>query len=118
MTREEAIRYIDAYVDNELDVKDALEIQAWIEKDEVCGAEYERIIALKEMLRGKLGEEGPGASDLLKHRVREAIRREGLRQTDWSAPRWPPLPLSRSWSSAGLDISARQSFPRHWSRIQ
>ncbi len=86
MTQEEAVRYIDAYIDNELDVKDALEIQGWIEKDEVCRTEYERILALKEMLRGKLGEEGPGASNLLKHRVRKAIRREGLRQTVWFRP--------------------------------
>ena len=86
MIRDDAIRFIDAYIDNELDVKDALEIQSWIERDEVCRAEYERVLALKQMLRSKLAEEGPGASDLLRHRVKKAIRREGLRQTVWFRP--------------------------------
>ena len=86
MNREDVVRFIDAYVDNELDVKEALEVQAWIERDEDCRAEYERIIALKEMLRGQDHEVGPVASDLLKHRVKKAIRREGLRKTVWFRP--------------------------------
>ncbi|HBK79879.1 MAG TPA: hypothetical protein DDZ83_09450 [Nitrospinae bacterium] len=86
MIREDAIRFIDAYVDNELDVKDALELQGWIEKDEACRAEYERVVALKGMLRGRLEGEGPVAPDLLKQRVKRALRREGLRQSVWFRP--------------------------------
>lgn len=44
MTREDALRFNDAYVDNELDVKDALEIQAWIEKDGACREEHDRVL--------------------------------------------------------------------------
>lgn len=86
MNREDVVRFIDAYIDNELDVKEALEVQVWIERDEGCRAEYERLKALKEMLRTRIGDSGPMASDLLKHRVKKAIRREGLRRTVWFRP--------------------------------
>ncbi len=86
MTREDALRFIDAYVDNELDVKDALEIQAWIEKDGACREEHDRVLAMKSMLRERLGEEGGAASDMLKVRVKKAMRREGLRRSVWIRP--------------------------------
>lgn len=42
--------------------------------------------AIKSMLRGQLGEEGGVASDLLKQRVKKAMRREGLRRSVWFHP--------------------------------
>ena len=76
MNREDAIRLVDAYVDNELDVKDALEIQALLEVDASVREEYERVLALKSVLRREIGEEGPSAPDLLKKRVIRTMRRE------------------------------------------
>ncbi len=86
MNRDDAIRLVDAFVDNELDVKDALEIQALLEEDESLREEYERVLTLKSALRNKIGEEGPAVPELLKKRVTKAIRRESLRRNFWYRP--------------------------------
>ncbi len=59
MTRDEALRLIDAYVDMELDVKETIEVQSWIGRDEVCRAEFERICALKKALAEKMAGPRP-----------------------------------------------------------
>ncbi|MFC1492283.1 anti-sigma factor family protein, partial [Nitrospinota bacterium] len=86
MNRDDALLFVDAYVDDELDVKEALEVQAWIEKDETCRSEYDRVLSMKAMLREKLGSEGGVASDLLKQRVKKAMRRESMRRVVWFRP--------------------------------
>ncbi len=86
MNRDDAIRLIDAFVDNELDVKDALEIQTLVEEDESFRKEYDRVLTLKSVLRQKLEKEGPAAPELLKKRVAKAIRRESIRKSVWFRP--------------------------------
>jgi len=86
MNREDALRFIDAYVDDELGVKDALEIQAWIARDSEFREEYERIVALKSALREKLGGEEVQAPEMLKRRVMREFRRARWQQTGWLRP--------------------------------
>ncbi len=81
MNKDEALRYIDAYVDDELGVKDTLEVQAWIGRDAECRAEFERIVALKRALKERMGrEEEAHVPDLLRRRVLKVLRRERWRQ--------------------------------------
>ncbi len=86
MNKDDAIRLVDAFVDNELDVKDALEIQALVEEDASFREEYERVLALKSVLRLKIGEEGPSAPGLLKKRVMRSMHRESMRRNVWFRP--------------------------------
>ncbi|MDA1001578.1 MAG: hypothetical protein O2807_13815 [bacterium] len=86
MNKGDVFRYIDAYVDNELDVKDALEVQGWIERDASCRAEYERVAALKRALFGNLGGPAPPAPELLKKRIQKTLRSERVRQIPWLRP--------------------------------
>ena len=86
MNRDDALRLLDAFVDNELDVKDALEVQALLEQDDSLRDEYDRMLTLKSTLRHKIGEGGPNAPELLKKRVIKSMRRESIRRNFWYRP--------------------------------
>jgi len=87
LAKEEILRLIGPYLDDELGVKDALEVEACIARDPECRAEFERLAALKRALRERLG--GTRAPDLLRKRVEKALRAERRRQR-----RWLPAALS------------------------
>jgi|TARA_B100000315_G_C14163902_1_gene401330 hypothetical protein len=40
MDREEALRFVNAYANDELDVKEAIEVQSWISRDASVRAEH------------------------------------------------------------------------------
>lgn len=86
MNKDEVFRYIDAYVDNELDVKNALEVQTWIERDAACRTEYERVSALKKAVFQNLGGPAPPAPELLRKRIQKRVRNERVRRIPWLRP--------------------------------
>lgn len=87
LTKEEILRLMGPYLDDELGVKDAIGVEACIAQHPECRAEFERLAALKRALRERLG--GTRAPDLLRKRVEKALRAERLRQR-----RWLPAALS------------------------
>lgn len=89
MTKEEILRLIGPYLDDELGVKDALEVEACIARDQDCRAEFERLAALKRVLRERLGGADVRAPELLRKRVQRAFRDERRRHR-----RWVPAALS------------------------
>ncbi|MBI3024177.1 MAG: hypothetical protein HYY66_00605 [Candidatus Tectomicrobia bacterium] len=89
MTKEEILRLIGPYLDDELGVKDALEVEACLAQHPECRAEYERMAALKRVLRERLGGADTRAPDLLRKRVEKALRAQRRRQR-----RWLPAALS------------------------
>ena len=83
MTREELLRLIGPYLDDELGVKDALEVEACIAQHPECRAEFERMAALKRALRERLGGADVRAPELLRRRVENLFRAERRRQRRW-----------------------------------
>ena len=86
MDREEALRFVNAHADDELDVREAIEVQSWISRDAGVRAEYERILALKRALREKLNEPAPKAPEILKKRILRSLYREKMRSSRWLRP--------------------------------
>ena len=86
MDREEALRFVNAYADDELDVKEAIEVQTWISLDAGVRAEFERILALKLALREKLNEPAPKAPEILKKRILKSLYRGKMRSSGWLRP--------------------------------
>jgi len=83
MAKEEAMRLIGPYADDELGVKDALDVQAWIARDPDCRAEYEQVASLKRALRERLGGADVRAPEALRLRVQKALRAERRLQRRW-----------------------------------
>jgi anti-sigma factor RsiW len=83
MDREEALLFVNAYADDELDVKEAIEVQSWIFRDAGVRAEYERILVLKRALREKLNEPAPKAPEILKNRILRSLCRGKMRSSVW-----------------------------------
>ena len=82
-TKEEILRLMGPYLDDELGVKDALEVEAHIARDPECRAEFERLTALKRALRERLGGTEVRAPERLRRRVEKLFRAERRRGRRW-----------------------------------
>ena len=60
-SHEEAVLLVNAYVDNELDAADVLEVERRLEADPALKAECGRLMALKSVLAGRVGKERASA---------------------------------------------------------
>ncbi len=76
MNREDAMRFVDAYVDDELNVKDTLDVEAWIRRDAECRAEHDRVVTQKRIFREAMRDSVPRASEMLKKRAHRAMGAE------------------------------------------
>jgi anti-sigma factor RsiW len=79
---------VHAYVDGELDSSHALEVERLMEADPALAAERDRILALRNLIRGAFPREPPPPG--LQARIERAV---GLRRTD-SKPSWRALAAS------------------------
>ncbi|MFQ5894191.1 MAG: anti-sigma factor family protein [Nitrospinota bacterium] len=77
MDCDEARKFLGAYLDDELEVKDALDLRGHLGECEGCRSRYEADRALKETLRERLG--GVRVPDLLRARILRELRREERR---------------------------------------
>jgi anti-sigma factor RsiW len=91
----ETKRLVDAYVDNELDLRSALDLEEHLSGCEACGAEEKGLRELQTSARANLTRYSP--SPELEARLREAI---GIPQAE--APRAAVIPLKKRWSWTAL----------------
>ncbi|HEY4885463.1 MAG TPA: anti-sigma factor [Myxococcales bacterium] len=105
MNCSETKRLIDAYVDNELDLRGALEIEEHVARCPGCGEEERALRELQASARANLIRYAP--SPEFEARVRDALHAEGLPVPVGSVERSPAPPraarhLRRAWKWAAL----------------